>query len=52
MTLHGTWTIITAEDEKIISVTEQLHNLPVIPRLFRAVETTLLTTAGLAVSGW
>lgn len=41
-----------AEDEKIINVTEVLHNLPLVPRLLRAIWTTLITTAGLAVSGW
>jgi hypothetical protein len=41
-----------AEDEKIINVTEALHNLPFLPRLWRSVWTTLITTGGLAVGGW
>lgn len=41
-----------AEDEKIVNVTEVLHNLPFLPQLLRSVWTTLITTAGLTVSGW
>jgi hypothetical protein len=33
-------------------VTEVLHNLPFLPRIMRAIWTTLITTAGLTVSGW
>jgi hypothetical protein len=43
---------VRADNDRIISVTEQLHNLPFLPRVFRAVWTTLITTAGLAVGGW
>jgi hypothetical protein len=41
-----------ADDESIINVTEVLHNLPFLPRVFRALWTTIITTAGLTVSGW
>ncbi|KAF6265805.1 Cytidylate kinase-domain-containing protein [Scenedesmus sp. NREL 46B-D3] len=51
--LHGTWTIVaTGDDDKIISVTETWHNVPGIPRLLRALLTTAITSAGLAVNGW
>lgn len=51
--LHGTWTVVaTGDDDKIISVTETVHNIPHAPRLLRALFTTAITTAGLAVSSW
>jgi hypothetical protein len=51
--LHVTWTIVaTGDDDKIISVTESVHNFFPVPRLLRALWTTILTTAGLTVSGW
>lgn len=44
--------VLCTEDERIINVTEVLHNLPFLPRVLRAIWTTLITTAGLTVSGW
>lgn len=51
--LHVTWIIVaTGDDDKIISVTESVHNLFSVPRLLKALWTTLVTTAGLTVSSW
>ena len=45
--LHGTWTIVAkGDDDRILSVTETLHNLPSAPKLFRQLITTGMTTAG------
>jgi hypothetical protein len=47
--LHGTWTIVAkGDDDRILSVTETLHNLPSAPKLVRQLITFGMTTpAGL-----
>ena len=51
--LEVTWTIVaTGDDDRILSFVETPHNIPTPPRLLRALGTTAITTAGLAISGW
>lgn len=45
--LHGTWTIVAkGDDDKILSVTETLHNLPSLPLFLRRLVATGMVTAG------
>jgi hypothetical protein len=45
--LHGTWTIVAkGDDDRILSVTETLHNLPGMPLLVKKLLSFLGTTAG------
>ncbi|KIZ04881.1 hypothetical protein MNEG_3081 [Monoraphidium neglectum] len=48
--LHVSWSIIArGEDDRIMSVTESLHNVPKVPYVVRAAAATALSTAALTV---
>eukprot|EP00879_Flechtneria_rotunda_P000500 GHRR01000604.1.p1 GENE.GHRR01000604.1~~GHRR01000604.1.p1 ORF type:complete len:204 (+),score=45.69 GHRR01000604.1:192-803(+) len=50
--LHNTWTIVaTGEDDKVLSVTETMHNLVKPPRILRAIWATMISNVALMIPG-